>query len=249
MRGYRELAARLREQIISGELSPGEKLRRIVDLMDDYGLSRQTVREAIKELADEGLVVTMGKGGTVVRNRTRVKIPLNRYSKVLGPNGARGPWETACAEQGLDGQMHVVRVARVQADDRLAEQLGVPVGAELVHRQRRATLGPDDVVQLQLVWYPADLADQVQLAGTSKIKGGVFGALVAAGHRPAAVSERVESRMPTQDEADQLKISGKVPVVAVTRTTMNSAGRVMELLQSTAPADRIELVYDNLPLE
>ncbi|MGN5392453.1 GntR family transcriptional regulator [Streptomyces sp. JL7001] len=248
MRGYRELAAVLREQINSGEYPPGQTLPRIVDLMDSHDLSRQTVRDAIKELADEGLVVTMGKGGTIVRNRTRVKIPLNRYSKVLRPNGTKGPWETACAEQGLDGRMRVVRVERVQADETLAEQLGVEAGAEIVHRQRHATLGPDDVVQLQLVWYPADLADQTPLGGQDKIVGGVLGALVAAGHAPSAVSERVQSRMPSQEEASQLKISGKVPVVSVTRTTVSADGRVLELLQSTAPADRVELVYDNLPL-
>ncbi|MFZ3475945.1 GntR family transcriptional regulator [Streptomyces sp. 2.9] len=249
MRGYRDLAELLRQQIISGEHPEGSTLPRIVDLIDVHGLSRQTVRDAIKELADEGLVVTMGKGGTVVRNRTRVKIPLDRYSRVLRPAGTKGPWETTCAEQGLDGRMKVVEVGRHHATAELAVLLDVPSGSELVHRRRHAMLGESDVVQLQDAWYPADLVDQTELAGAAKVVGGVFGALVAAGHSPSSVSERVQSRMPTAAEGSQLKISGKVPVIAVTRVTKNAEGRVLEVLQSTAPADRVELMYDDLPLE
>ncbi|MGW2583605.1 GntR family transcriptional regulator [Streptomyces virginiae] len=249
MRGYRDLAELLRQQIISGQHPEGSTLPRIVDLIDEHGLSRQTVRDAIKELADEGLVVTMGKGGTVVRIRTRVKIPLNRYSRVLRPAGTRGPWETTCAEQGLDGRMKVVGVDLLPATEELAALLELPSGSELVHRRRHAMLGEDDVVQLQHAWYPADLADQADLAGSTKVVGGVFGALVAAGHSPSSVSERVQSRMPTATEASQLKISGKVPVLAVIRVTKNAEGRVLEVMQSTAPADRVELLYDDLPLE
>lgn len=248
MRGYRDLAELLRQQINSGVHTEGSTLPRIIDLIEVHGLSRQTVRDAIKELADEGLVVTMGKGGTVVRNRTRVRIPLTRYSHVLRPAGTKGPWETTCAEQGLDGRMKVVDVARFLATDELAALLEVPSGSELVHRRRYAMLGEDDVVQLQHAWYPADLADQAELAGSAKVIGGIFGALAAAGHSPSSVSERVQSRMPSAAEASQLKISGKVPVLAVTRVTKDAEGRVLEVLQSAAPADRVELTYDDLPL-
>ncbi|GAA2264544.1 GntR family transcriptional regulator [Streptomyces amakusaensis] len=249
MRGYRDLAEALRQRINDGEFTSGETLPRIVDLIGEYGLSRQTVRDAIGILADEGLVVTMGKGGTIVRNRTRVRIPLNRYSRVLSPGGSKGPWETACSEQGLDGQMKVVHVTRGAGPEDVAYLLGVPAGSELVHRRRYAMIGSDDVVQVQRVWYAADLADEAGISGEGKVVGGVFGALAAAGHTPATASEQVDSRMPTPGEATELKISGKVPVIAVQRLTKTADGRVLEVLRSTAPADRIQLTYDELPLE
>ncbi|GGO98632.1 GntR family transcriptional regulator [Wenjunlia tyrosinilytica] len=249
MRGYRQLADDLRRRINSGEYPSGTTLPRIIDLMEIYSLSRQTVRDAIGELADEGLVVTMGKGGTQVRNRTRVRIPLNRYSRVLRPGGNKGPWETACAEQGLDGQMKVVHVSRGQGPEDIAALLGVPADTELLHRRRYAMIGSDDIVQVQHVWYPADLADEAGISGEGKVVGGVFGALTAAGHPPVTASEQVDSRMPTLSEAAQLKISGKVPVIAVERVTKGPEGRVLEVLRTTAPADRIQLTYDDLPLE
>lgn len=248
MRGYRELAEELRQRIDDGEFASGDTLPRIVDLIDEYNLSRQTVRDAIGVLADEGLVVTMGKGGTIVRNRTRVRIPLNRYTRVLAPGGSKGPWETACAQQGLDGQMKVVHVARVDGLDDVTNELGLPPGSELLYRRRYALIGSDDVVQVQHAWYPASVADEAGISGDRKIVGGVFGALTAAGYAPATATEQIESRMPTSTEATQLKISGKVPVLAVQRLTKAGDGQVLELLRTTAPADRIQLTYDDLPL-
>ncbi|GAA1540739.1 GntR family transcriptional regulator [Streptomyces albidochromogenes] len=249
MRGYRELAEELRQRINDGEFASGQTLPRIVDLIDEYGLSRQTVRDAIGVLADEGLVVTMGKGGTIVRNRTRVRIQLSRYSRALSPNCTKGPWETSCAEQGLDGQMKVVHVSRGEGPPDIVELLAVPASSEVLHRRRYAMIGSDDVVQVQDVWYPADLADEAGISGEAKVVGGVFAALTSAGRVPSTASEHVDSRMPTPSEATQLKISGKVPVVAVQRLTKDADGRVLEVLRSTAPADRVQLTYDDLPLQ
>jgi GntR family transcriptional regulator, transcriptional repressor for pyruvate dehydrogenase complex len=63
------LAGRLRHRILSGELAPGMSLPIERDLVARSGLSRTTVREALRILELEGVVQTRPgrKGGTVVR--------------------------------------------------------------------------------------------------------------------------------------------------------------------------------------
>ena len=51
-----ELVERLRRQIVEGELAPGEKISEKA-LCEAYGVSRTPLREALKVLASEGLVV------------------------------------------------------------------------------------------------------------------------------------------------------------------------------------------------
>jgi GntR family transcriptional regulator len=63
---YLQLTAILRAQIKSGELAPGRALPSLTRLMQDYGLSRNTVRRAITALSDEGLVRTRPGWGTFV---------------------------------------------------------------------------------------------------------------------------------------------------------------------------------------
>lgn len=55
---YRVLADRLRAQILSGELRTGEKLPAEGELCDLHAVSRSTVREALRVLASERLIVT-----------------------------------------------------------------------------------------------------------------------------------------------------------------------------------------------
>jgi len=63
---FAQLAAILRARIESGELRPGRALPSLTTLMQEYGLSRNTVRRAIGVLSDEGLVRTRPGWGTFV---------------------------------------------------------------------------------------------------------------------------------------------------------------------------------------
>lgn len=63
------MAERIREEILSGRLRPGWKLIEN-DLAERYGTSRGPVREAIRELAREGLVAEVPRRGTVVSTLT-----------------------------------------------------------------------------------------------------------------------------------------------------------------------------------
>ena len=52
---HEQAAARLRAMIVRGELAPGQSLGE-ADLSDALGISRTPLREALKQLANEGLV-------------------------------------------------------------------------------------------------------------------------------------------------------------------------------------------------
>ncbi len=62
---YQEVAARLRERIYSQELKPGEAIDE-QSLAEKYGISRTPMREALKVLHAEGLVVLEPRRGCFV---------------------------------------------------------------------------------------------------------------------------------------------------------------------------------------
>jgi DNA-binding FadR family transcriptional regulator len=55
---YTELAEQLRARILSGDLQPGDRLPVEPDLSAQYGVSRSTVREALRVLSSQSLVTT-----------------------------------------------------------------------------------------------------------------------------------------------------------------------------------------------
>src|SRR5690606_6113782 len=64
---HNELADRLRHMIVEGELGPGEKLAE-KELCGQFGVSRTPLREAMKVLATEGLVLlTPNRGCSVAK--------------------------------------------------------------------------------------------------------------------------------------------------------------------------------------
>jgi DNA-binding GntR family transcriptional regulator len=64
---YLEIAAEIREQIRSGRLAPGDKLRTVRSLAADYSVAQGTVGAAMEVLRAEGLIDTVqGKGSVVV---------------------------------------------------------------------------------------------------------------------------------------------------------------------------------------
>jgi len=62
----RQIAEDLREQIRTGAYAPGSRLPSNVALAKRYGVAPETIRSALDELRDEGIVATQSTRGTFV---------------------------------------------------------------------------------------------------------------------------------------------------------------------------------------
>ncbi len=67
---YHQLKTLIREQIESGMWRPGDRIPTEQELCRTYGISRSPVRQALKELVHEGLLVRRPGAGTFVRDRS-----------------------------------------------------------------------------------------------------------------------------------------------------------------------------------
>ncbi|MFB7370334.1 GntR family transcriptional regulator [Streptomyces sp. NPDC056222] len=62
----KEIAAVIRQQLVNGELGPGDQLPAARDLAKRYGVTLVKVQNAYRELSEEGLVVSQQGRGTFV---------------------------------------------------------------------------------------------------------------------------------------------------------------------------------------
>jgi DNA-binding transcriptional MocR family regulator len=73
--GYQSIAQTIRERIVSGHYTPGEKIPSIRRLADDFGCNKLTVHRAFDTLKQEGLIENRVGSGTYVRFPEKVAAP------------------------------------------------------------------------------------------------------------------------------------------------------------------------------
>ena len=69
------VAQQIKDAVLSGKLSFGDKLPAERNLIEQFGYSRSVVREALRLLEDDGLIELQAgrNGGAVVLTRTRAR--------------------------------------------------------------------------------------------------------------------------------------------------------------------------------
>lgn len=64
---WQQVAARIEQEIADGTLPPGAMLRGERAMAEEYGVAIDTVRRAVRDLRERGLLVTLPAKGTFVR--------------------------------------------------------------------------------------------------------------------------------------------------------------------------------------
>lgn len=106
---YLQVAARLRERILSGEIRPGYALPPRTQLALEMDVGTGTVERAMDELRREGLIMSGSGKGTFARDAPeRQEILLGQQSRVI----ARMPTRAERERLDLDGGVPVVEVTR-----------------------------------------------------------------------------------------------------------------------------------------
>ena len=125
----------LRQAITGGIFRPGGQLPTEAELCEMLGVSRTVVREALRVLEDDGLVVRRHGIGTFVRNRPILK----------NLNFNFGITEMIESAGSKAGTSHLA-IKKETADQDKAEQLRVPEGTPLITVERVRTADGRPVV-------------------------------------------------------------------------------------------------------
>jgi GntR family transcriptional regulator len=245
----RTIADAIRSQIESGELPPGAQLPSERDLASAYGTARNTAREAVRLLADAGLVITdQGKGSFVRPQMSLIRLGNDRYSPRHRDTGL-SPFLLECAKQGKTGRFEVLSIDRVQPPSDVAERLGVSGRTKSVLRRENVFYADDDPVERVTTYIPWTIAK-----GTGLLQDevphqfGIHGVLEDQGHTMTRLREEVSTRMPRPDETRLLRLRPGVPVLDVWHTSIDQDGQPYELTRFVMRGDLTGLLYD-VPVE
>jgi GntR family transcriptional regulator len=244
---YIQLMDILRERVHSGHWVPGIQIPGEPELCELYGVSRTVVRQALRELELDGMIIRRKGKGTFV---APPKISEGLVQKLTG-------FYQDMVERGLRPGTQVLHQRVVPATEKVARFLGVPVGELVVDLLRLRSLN-DEPIQLTTSYIPLSLCPAlatVDLTSRSlyefmETQCGVF---IARGRR------HVEAVLANESEAALLGIEHGAPLLLLDSISYSETGQVVEYYHALHRGDRsrfeVELVRSReadsraLPLE
>ncbi len=203
---------------------PGE-----MSLVEEYGVSRQTVRQALRALRETG-VVEAGRG----------RAPRVAAREIAQPLGALYSLFASVEATGRR-QRSVVRRLDARADGTVAARLGLEESTPLIHLER-LRLVDSEPLAVDRVWLPAQLA--APLLDADFTATSLYEELDRrCGIRLTGGREEVRAVVPTPAEGASLGLDAGGAALAIDRLG-EWRGRPVEWRQTLVRGDRYALVSD-----
>src|SRR3954454_2656549 len=221
---YHEIATELRGRIAAGEFAGGRLLPSEAQLAETFAASRVTVRRALEELHEEGLVESrQGLGWFVAAD------PLRQSLGRLGTIGAQ------LAHAGVASERRVLDFGFVTAPARVRKVLGVRRVLEV----RRCNLADGHPFARVTVWCPERLGKGLSLVDVERAP---FYELLDA--QLGGASQTIAAVAATKADADLLEVPAGSPVLMCRRTTRTVAGDPVLYSEHVFARHRTEFVVD-----
>jgi DNA-binding GntR family transcriptional regulator len=227
---YRRVVQTLKQEIVNGVYPVDSQLPTEGALQQRFGVSRHTIREALRELRDAGLVASrQGFGTTVLRPGS----PRSYLHEVASINELI---ELANATR------YEVRTSElVVADAVLAARLGAAVGSKWL-RIEGYRYSPDD--RRAVCW--TEVHVHGEFAGVARLLGRRSGPIYLLiedlyGETVAEVEQSIRASEASEPIAEELAVKARGPVIEVRRAYRMSSGVVGIVARNLYPIDRFHL--------
>jgi DNA-binding GntR family transcriptional regulator len=209
---YFQIAQKIEKAVLDGTLPAGSRVENEVSLGDRLGLSRPTIRRAIQDLVDKGLLVRRrGIGTQVVHGQVTRGVDLTSLYEDLTRSGKK-PSTT------------MLTYKIMKADLKIAEQLGVEVNSPVLYLQR--VRSADKVpVSIMENWLPADCTD---ITEEELNEHGLYQILRGRGVTIRVAKQKIGARKSTISESEILKLDKNSALLTMDRTAYDNSGRAIE---------------------
>ncbi|HEX6451231.1 MAG TPA: GntR family transcriptional regulator [Trebonia sp.] len=249
---YQQIADTIQRQIDEGELERGQQLPTELELRETFNASRNTVRDAIKRLANLGLVETRPGQGTFVTAKVDPFVTI--LSGDPDPENNKGSVDpesasylSEVAERHRKASRGKPRV-EIQKPAPLEVMLRLRVGEEdqvIVRHEERFIDGIP--WSLMTSFYPMTLVTQgaTNLLIADDIAEGTVKYLAKAlDLKQASYRDWITGRAPDDYEQKFFDISHAASVFELYRTGFDQNGEPMRVTVSIFPVDRNQFIYD-----
>jgi len=228
---HQQVADALRRQIAAGVFRPGDPLPSEYDLVQRFGVSRGTIRQARAALRADGSI-----GGSQGRKLVVRGVP---FTQPLGELVSFTSWVRSL---GKEPGGRVVSFARGGAGEDTAAALGLPVGS-LIWRLNRVRSADGEPLLIERTVFPEAIG--VLLADVDLGQQSVYEQLARRGVTVATARHLLDAVDATPADARLLGIPNGSALLRVQRHGFDAGGRPVEWSDDRYRGDRLNFAIEN----
>lgn len=146
---YLQIAGYIRDQIVRGDLKPGDDVPSEREIVNTWRVARPTAARALEALRAQGLVESRRGSGTYVRATTAAPRARERYKR------ARDLGTMYSAAESIE----FLATAVVAGPEHVLDALQLPGDSHVVRRTRLIRGQDGQPVELSTSWFPRQLAE------------------------------------------------------------------------------------------
>lgn len=226
---YMQIFHRLMELIVSGTFPLGGAIPTQNELAQQFGASRVTIREAIKELCRRGIVKTIKGKGTFVIDQPHAEGSQNRVDGLSRSKAVQGAGEKV--------HSRLIGINSVGACPKIAAALKVPESTALVRISRVRYMDKRPVV-LDNSYLIEKYVRHIDFVGANLETGSLYELLrTKAGIEFDQVEERYRAVVCPDDVARHLDILAGEPILNIQRVSCDHGGVAMEFSDNYERSD------------
>jgi DNA-binding GntR family transcriptional regulator len=229
---YRQIAHYYRDQILRGDLRPGDEVPSERAIATSFSVARPTATKALEILRREGLVRSVQGAGTYVADPKINRRARDRYQRSREQGRIYPPDEYA-----------VIVSADIvpSAPEHVCAALGLTAGSAAI-RRHRITHDTDGPRELSTSWFPGDLASVAQrlLVPERIVEGTLSYVESVTGRTGAYARDRATARFATVGEAGELALASgaQTPVLSIEHTVLDQSDQPIEFAEAIYPPGR-----------
>lgn len=227
---YARVADDLISRIVSGEYPIGSLLPKEVDLAQQYGVSRHTMREAMRRLSESGLVSRRRRAGTevVAAQPISYRQPVSSINDLL--------------QYGEGTKVRVLKQSRVACGGELAQLLDCEEGREWLRVETvRAYPGDPRPICFTTNYLKVDVPEIDE--EVVNLSGGISAMLESRyGVRIASIEQSIQAVRLGKREATLLRTKAGTPGLRAVRRYYDDAARLVELSDAVHVGERFTYV-------
>lgn len=242
---YLQIVDDLRSQIQSGTLAEGSRLPTQGELGQQYGCSRNTIKEAIKRLVSEGLVENRLGQGTFVTLHPFVTTLSTGALNVIG-GGEGWKYFSEVTREHRRPSATTPKVEVQTPPEVIAKRLRIGPAVQVISRHQARYID-DTPWSLQTSFYPMDFIKKgaTRLLMAEDIHEGTMEYLAhALGVRQIGYRDWITARLADDNEQRFFGVSRDSVVFVIFRTVFDATKTPIRLTVTVFPADRNQFVVN-----